>query len=99
MTSGYIQVKNTGGFIARFDVQYMSEGREITVGSGKFTAGTSSSIVIPHDATNISLKIKVKVFIGSWSTVITKIFEQPIKMCFEVYGTTLNAHVKEVTCE
>lgn len=99
MSHGFIQVKNTGGFVATFDVQYTLNEKEVSSSSGNFTAGVSKSILIPEGATSISLKIKEEYFISSWSTVLTKTFEQPPTACFEVYGTTLNAHAKEVKCE
>lgn len=98
MTNGFIQVKNTGGFVAKFDVSYTLNNKEVSSSSGNFTAGTSKSIIIPDGATNISLKIKEEYFISSWSTVLTATFPSPVNKCYEVYGTTLDAHAKEIQC-
>lgn len=91
-------MKNTGGFVARFYVDYTSGGRRIHQASGNFTAGTSKAIYIPPDATDIYVVIQEEYFIASWSTVATFNFNDPIVNCYEVYGTTLDAHVKEIAC-
>ncbi len=95
-SSGSIHVKNTGGFVARFSVQYNSNGKEITTESDNFTNGTAKAIFIPHEATNIFVKIQEEYFIASWSTVKAFNFDAPVVKSYEVYGTTLDAHVKEV---
>ncbi len=91
-------MKNTGGFVAKFDVHYKSDGKEISKDSGNFSAGISKSIVIPEGATEISLKIKEEYAISSWSTVLTETFDSPPQKCYEVYGSTLDAHAKSVRC-
>ncbi|RXK80015.1 hypothetical protein EST62_12980 [Chlorobaculum sp. 24CR] len=96
--AGSILVKNTGWFVAHFSVQYMQQEKELTVNSGNITAGLSKALYIPPDATNIFVKIQEEYFIASWSTVGVFNFDQPVVKCYEVYGTTLSAKVKEVAC-
>ncbi|MGE3799803.1 MAG: hypothetical protein AB7H80_02165 [Candidatus Kapaibacterium sp.] len=97
-SAGFIRVKNTGGFVARFCVTYQLNGREITQDSGDFTAGISKAIYLPPDATQIYVQIQEEYFINSWSTVETLNFATPVEKCYEIYGSTLDAHVKEIDC-
>jgi hypothetical protein len=99
MANGFIQVKNTGEFVATFDVYYTLDGKEISSNSGHFTTGVSKSILIPDGATKISLKIKEEYFIWSWSTVLTHTFDHPPNKCYEISGLPRDAHAKEVPCE
>ncbi|HEY9834083.1 MAG TPA: hypothetical protein V6D26_26255 [Stenomitos sp.] len=97
-TSGFIGVKNTGGFVARFSVHYEQDGTQKTIKSDNFTAGTQKVIPIPPDAKNIYVKIEEQYWINKWSTVCAFGLVKPDKKCYEVYGTTLNAHCKEIQC-
>lgn len=98
MADSYIKVKNSGGFVARFSASYNLSGREITQDSGNFTAGVSKTMTIPAEATNIQVKVQEEYFISSWSTVAQYSFDRPETRCYDVYGTTLDAHCKEITC-
>jgi hypothetical protein len=98
MESGFIHVSCNGGFVARFSVKYVLNAVEIQSESGNFTSGTSKAILVPADATNIRVKVQIEYFIASWSTVGVYTFANPVKECYNVTGTTLNAHCKEVDC-
>jgi hypothetical protein len=95
--SGLISVKNTGGFVARFYVSYDQQGQRQTQASGEFTAGVTRNVSIPSDAANLSVDIQELPFV-TWSTVKTFNYPAPVNKCFNVYGTTLDAHADEVAC-
>ena len=98
MESGFIHVSCNGGFVARFSVKYNLNGKEIESDSGQFTSGVSKAILVPADATNIIVTVQEEWFISSWSTVAVYTFASPVKKCYDVTGTTLNAHCKEIEC-
>lgn len=93
---GSILVRNDGGYVARFSVKFKLNGQIITRDSGEFTSGVNKSIDIPAEATEIHLKVEEAWFISSWSTIFTKDFETPVSKKYEVSGTTLNPHWKEI---
>lgn len=95
---GSILVKNDGGFVAHFSVEYKEGGKSITCNSGDFTLGTSRAIRIPPGATDIFVKLQEEWFINSWSTVCTFSFDNPVSKCYELSGTTLNANCHEIPC-
>jgi hypothetical protein len=98
-TSGSILVRNEGGYVARFKVSYdpgMGQKR-VHRSSGSFAIGAQKSIVLPSDATDISLKVEEDTG-STWSTIFTKSFAETVKKCYKVYGTTLNPKHKEIDC-
>lgn len=84
-------VKNTGGFVARFEVDYDRNDIRLHTHSGNFTAGTQKCIGVPEDASNMMVSIQEEYFIASWSTVCQKSFDRPQNIDAKVSGTTLNA--------
>ncbi|WP_135507015.1 thiol-activated cytolysin C-terminal domain-containing protein [Roseovarius aestuariivivens] len=84
-------VKNEGGFVARFEVDYTENGKKIHNHSGDFTAGVQKCIRAPEDATNVFVSVQEAWFINSWSTVCEKGFNAPQDVNVTVSGTTLNA--------
>jgi hypothetical protein len=96
--AGAIWVKNSGGFVATFSVQYEQDGQLQLVEEQNFTTGVAKSIVVPPDATRISVVMKIAVFIQTWSTVATYDFDKPVKKCFELSGTTLSPTCHEIAC-
>jgi hypothetical protein len=93
--AGSIIVRNEGGYVARFKVQFVIEGKTITSDSGNFTAGVNKSVDIPSGATSIYLKVEEAWFINSWSTIFTKNFDSPVEKSYTISGTTLNPSWKE----
>ena len=84
-------VKNSGGFVARFEVDYDRNDIRLHTHSGNFTAGTQKCIGVPEDASNMMVSIQEEYFIASWSTVCQKSFDTPVNIDATVKGTTLNA--------
>ena len=98
-TDGSILVRNEGGYAARFKVSYDPGrgARRVNKSSGSFGIGAQKSIAIPAEATNIALKVEAHTGV-QWSTIFTKNYDESVKKCFKVYGTTLNPKHKEITC-
>lgn len=94
--SGNITIRNTGGYVAKFVVSYLLQGHRVDKGSGNFTAGVNKTIDIPAEATDIKVKAYAAVFFGTWSTIFTTGFPTPVTKAYEVYGTTMNTHWKEI---
>ena len=89
MSGGFITIRNSGGYVAKFTVEYTEGGHRVTKDSGKFTVGTNESVPIPEGATDIFLKVEEYVFFGSTSTVFTERFSGPVKKYYKIWGTTI----------
>lgn len=94
--SGFITIVNNGGYVAKFDVSYSLDGKRVTKESGDFTVGTSKVIDIPAGSTDIVLHVYDAWFIKSWREIFSKHFDSPVTKKYEVYGTTLDPHYREV---
>ena len=95
---GSVLVRNEGWFYARFSVGYQQNGKRVFNQSGNFDRGTSFSIQIPSDASDILLVIE-EMYLPlpeKWSTVFTANFSEPVDKSYEVYGTTLDAKWREL---
>ena len=96
MSRGYISVRNTGGFVARFSVEYTrSSGSRTREDSGNISLGVNKSIELPPGSTDISLKVEEMWGFG-WSTIFDKHYSSVVNKEFQVYGTTLAPCYKEI---
>ena len=95
-SSGWISIENEGGYVAKFDVSYMQNGKRITEESGDFTAGVTKVIDIPSDATDIVLHAWDAWFIKSWTEIFSKHFDGPVRKKYKVTGTTLHPDYEEL---
>jgi hypothetical protein len=101
LRSGSVLVTNRGAFISRFSAAWSQNGQGVTAESGLFPALAAKSIGIPAEAKAISINIEVMTFpqpVETWKTVATLEFDEPVRKCFELAGTTMNAQFREVTC-
>ncbi|XP_044020577.1 uncharacterized protein LOC122860715 [Aphidius gifuensis] len=96
--SGSITVKNGGGYVALFSVEYTKDGKRQSAESGDFTAGVSKTIQIPDGARDVFVKAEVYWFIASRAVIFTKHYDGPEQKCFKVWGTTLNTAWDERNC-
>lgn len=96
--AGSIKVRNEGGYVARFSVEYTFDNRSVTKHSGDFTLGVNKDLTIPEGATNIYLKVEEYWFIGATSTIFTEKFDTPVTKCYKIWGTTLDPHYAEIPC-
>ena len=97
-TGGSFFVRNDGGYVARFSVTYMFDGKEFSKDSGDFTLGVNKSVSVPAGATDIHLKVEEAWFIGSWTTIFAQNFGSPVTKCYKIWGTTLNPSWEEISC-
>lgn len=94
---GTVTVKNDGGYIARFSVEYSINGKQSTEKTGDFPLGTKKSLGIPSAATDIILTVEE--YTGfSWNTIFTLGFGAPVIKCYKIWGTTFGPSWEEVKC-
>ncbi|KAK7603309.1 hypothetical protein V9T40_003308 [Parthenolecanium corni] len=96
--SGSIMVRNSGGYVAVFNVDYDLNGERKSESSGKFTLGVNKEINIPSGATNVYLKVEEYWFPGQKTTIFTKSYASPVHKCFKIWGTTLSPSYAEENC-
>jgi hypothetical protein len=92
-SSGSIQVKNKGAFMARFSVEWQEDSRKPKSESGNFPILTGRAVSIPAKAREIVLTIEIMTFPWpgeTWSTVSTIRFDNPVTKSYELSGTTVN---------
>ncbi|KAK7602824.1 hypothetical protein V9T40_006798 [Parthenolecanium corni] len=95
---GSILVRNGGGYVAIFNVDYDLNGQRKSEDSGQFSLGVNKEIQIPNGATNIYLKVEEYWFFASRTTVFTKSFDSPVHKCYKIWGTTLSPLWEEEAC-
>lgn len=95
--SGFIMVRNEGGYVALLSVDYDLNGQRKS-DSGQFTAGVNKEVKIPEGARNIFVKVEEYWFISAKSTIFTKSYNEPVSKCFKIWGTTLAPHYGEISC-
>lgn len=95
-SSGSIVIRNEGGYVAKFRVDYLLNGERLEAESGSFTLGVSTDIQIPAGASDINLCVKEAIFINTWSTIFTENFAEPGHYEYEISGTTLNPSWKKI---
>ena len=93
-TVGSITIKNKGAYVAKFKVSYTVDGQRLVKESGNFTAGVNKQIDIPANASDIHIEALAAWFICSWSTIFTEVYKEPIRIVYEISGTTLNTSWK-----
>ena len=94
----YIKVINNAGFIARFTVTYMLNGKLKKYKSSEFPLFQSDKIYIPSDAMLIALKVEEEAFIGKWVMFYIASFIRPINKCYSLSGTVIKPKATEVFC-
>jgi hypothetical protein len=95
---GSITVRNSNGwFTAKLTISYTFEGHTYSRDVKNITIGVNKTIDIPCGATDISAKCEEMWGFG-WSTIFNLHFDTPVTKCYEIWGTTLSPHYKEVKC-
>ncbi len=85
--SAFASLENKGGFDARLRVRYDLNGQSQDLESDTFEVTQRRGIIIPRQATNVFVQIKE--WTGfEWKIVNTYHYEQAVRACFEVTGTT-----------
>jgi len=86
--AGSITVRNEGGYVAKFSISYVFQGKELTKESDKFTAGVNKTLEIPEGASKIYLKTEEYWFIGQTTTIFTQKLDTPATKSYKIWGTT-----------
>jgi len=96
---GYVKVKNGGGYVAQICLDGSLNGTHFCCSSGHFTEGESVAIDFPCNSIELEMRAEEAVFIGSWSTVAIESYTYGNgSYCYEMTGTTLNAHWEQLSC-
>ena len=94
---GYVAVRNTGAFVARFTVIYVLDGVIHSEPTDTFEVLQWRSIIIPRGATDIHVTLERHTGF-SWAVVDSYEFPGTTVACYEVSGTTLDANSETTTC-
>lgn len=89
---GYVTFFNEGGFVARFELQYLYNGERYVFSTGNMNLGNKKSYDIPPYATDIWLigQEQTGLVWEGWRTVFQLNYPSPPNLCYKLYGTTLN---------
>lgn len=80
-----IEVKSRAGYVTDLDVHYEINGFH-RMDARSFPAPQSRTMLVPCDATNVTVKAKAV----AGKDVFSKTYSRPQDACFEVSGTTVN---------
>lgn len=95
---GSIQIYNQGGFVVYFTITY-TIGRIVhKVNSPLFLAAQNRQLIIPGNATNVSLDIYISVWVQVWKNIFHKDFNKLPFNCYRVYGYAFYALCEEIPC-
>jgi hypothetical protein len=97
-SAGSIHVENSGGFVARFSVEWNEGNNRRSQSSSNFPVLAAKEIGIPVNSTKIVVKIEIMTAprpFETWKTVATYQFDKPIVKKYRLSGITLNPQVKE----
>jgi cytolysin (calcineurin-like family phosphatase) len=91
-TQGYVTFLNEGGFVAKFHLEYDSDGNHYKFDTGNMDLGNKKTYDIPPYATNVWVWAEEKTGLvwDPWKTVFDLRFSSPPNNCFKLYGTTLH---------
>ena len=92
--SGSITVRNMGGYVAKFYVEFTVNGQRYTRHSGVFSLGVNKAIELPAGSTDIVVKAEEMWGFG-WSTIFVKNYAYVVTKSFELGGTTLDPSYNE----
>lgn len=99
LTPGLVLVKNEGGFLARFAVDWRLNGRADRGESGSFPVAAAKSIGLPAGASDIALKIEIMTFphpFETWKVVAVYNYSAVPRASFRLSGTTIDTVIEEL---
>lgn len=98
LSPGLVIVKNDGGFLARFAVDWRQSGRADRGESGSFPVVAAKSIGLPAGASDITLTIEIMTFpppFETWKVVSVHAYISAPRVSFRLSGTTIDPVVEE----
>jgi hypothetical protein len=98
--AGSILVDNSGGFVARFSVEWNEGPDHRSLHSGNFPVLASKEIGIPVNASKIAVKIEIMTFpapFETWKTVAALSFDKPVVKRYALSGVTSNPTLRETS--
>jgi hypothetical protein len=81
-----VKVRNSGGYVARFEVRYSLNGQYVTEQSGKYPVGQARALLVPPEATSVIIKCENDIFVNSWSTVFVVNLPRAQTKCYDISG-------------
>jgi thiol-activated cytolysin len=98
--NGFVRLRNSGGYVARFNVEWTQKGvdgltdQTQSWSSGDTTAGWQSTRDLPGDATKVRVKAEVAtgLFWQPWNEALNTTLNGPDNKCYRITGTTLSPH-------
>jgi hypothetical protein len=82
-----ITVRNTGGYVARFKITFLLNGKVETHTSARINIHQSRSLNIPDNSTNVNLIVEYLLI--SWRNILRIPIQMPSgARSFHVWGTT-----------
>ncbi len=89
---GWIAFKHSGGYVAKFYVNWKSNSQPQSWSSGNKTAGYSDVIWLEGNVSEIKINAQAATGLAwdAWATIINLQFDQPPNKTYVVQGTTLN---------
>lgn len=85
--SKYITFQNTAGYVAKFSVKYISNGRELQWNSGDMALGAKKNFKIPVNAKNIRVNGRAKKAFGGYKSIFKWKGQSFQNKCYKAYGT------------
>jgi hypothetical protein len=95
---GVVLVKNDGGFIARFAVDWRLSGRPQRSESGSFPVAAAKRVDLPAGATDIALTIEIMTFpapFETWKVLTVRNYDTAPRASFRLSGTTIDTAIEE----
>jgi len=91
----FIKLYHAGGYVAKFKISWVEDGKDKSWDSGDKTAGYSETVNLPYNAQDI--RIAAWAYTGlvwdSLGEIIKELVTESLKQlnkCYRVYGTTLD---------
>ncbi|MPQ43581.1 hypothetical protein [Clostridium tarantellae] len=97
LNTGYVNIRNMGGFIAMFEVDYMLSGQQIKKTSNIITLFGSEKIEIPAEANNIYVKVSIASSADSWFTIYNNHLDNMGVIDLELTGTIWEPNYYAIT--
>lgn len=96
---GLVLVKNDGGFIARFAVDWRLSGHPQHSESGSFPVVAAKSVSLPAGATDIAVTIEIMTFpppFETWKVLTVRNYDTAPRVSFRLSGTTIDTVIEEL---
>ena len=91
-----ITIKNSGGYMAEFYVDYQIGSAVYKLDSGAFSLGFSRTLNIPKNAEQVYLVVEIWIFGGE--RILAEDYISTDNHCFNLVGTIFDANMNKIAC-